>query len=359
MTSRPLDVRVWLVWGSVMMISALMIRNPIVLLELLVVALSVRLTCVPRHRRQGWAWFLRLTAIMASIGVIFNALTVHAGDRILVTLPSAWPVIGGEITLNAIAYGVVSTVAFVTLILIGTTLAAVMNWVELTRVLPRRLAPFAVAGSVAWAFLPQLGVALRDIRETQIARGQPMQGRASLLALIVPLLGGGLDRAMTTAEALEARGFGVQIANGDAPKPRPEQRSGFGIRRAVMLLGLTGLLLAAYSLAVGAGGIWGWLVIPGGGCVFAGLRGSRGPGPDAGATRYRQPVWTWRESAILFASIVAMFAIGFRWIADASLLRFDPYPSLTWPGVDLIAMLAAALLVLPVLIVPVRFEEYP
>jgi len=345
--SPTLDVRVWIAWGGVLMASALMIRNPILLTEILAIALTVRVVCVPPQRRQGWGWFVRVAAIMAVIGVVFNALTVHAGDRVLVTLPSAWPVIGGDLTGNAIVYGLVSSLAFFTLVVIGTTLSPMLRWTELTRVLPRRVMPLAVAGSVAWAFLPQLGTAAREIRETQIARGQTAHGPRELVSLVVPLLGGGLDRAMTTAEALEARGFGVALEGGGAPS-QPW-------RRVSLLAGLFLLLIAAYGIAVGEATPWGIGALPAIVLLALGVRG--GEVTARQTTRYRSHRRTWRDGVVLVASVIAFGMVVVRWFMGADAFRFDPYPSIVAPGVDLIAMLALALTVAPVLVVPDIPEE--
>src|SRR5690606_12556321 len=113
----------------------------------------------------------RTSGLFAAIGVIFNALTVRSGNQVAFKLP----VLDWSITWNAIAYGVVSGVAMVTLVLVGITTAAGLNWIALTRVLPPRLAPLAVSGSVAWSFLPSASQAFTDIREAQAARGHQIR----------------------------------------------------------------------------------------------------------------------------------------------------------------------------------------
>ena len=79
------------------------------------------------------------------------------------------------------------------------------------RLLPERMAALAVAGSVAWSYLPRTTAALTEIREAQMARGYRPRGIRDAAPLVVPLLAGGLERAMITAEALEARAFGAPL----------------------------------------------------------------------------------------------------------------------------------------------------
>lgn len=204
-----LDSRVWVMWAVAATLPALVSRNPIVLVLLLGAVIIVRSTCVPPTSAHSWGWLLRVTVIVAPIAVIFNVLTVRDGDRVIGTIPDGLPVVGGPITANALVYGLVSALASVTLVLIGTTVASVIDWMALGRVLPDRLMPLAVAGTVAWTFLPQASAAFGEIREVQLARGHRVRGVRGVAPILVPLLATSLDRALTTAEALEARGFGA------------------------------------------------------------------------------------------------------------------------------------------------------
>src|SRR5699024_6734532 len=102
-----------------------------------------------------------------------------------------------------------SGVAIVTLVLIGTTVAAGITWADLMRSMPSRIAPLAVAGSVAWSFLPGAARTFHEIRESQQVRGYRLRGVRDLPPLVVPLLGGALDQSIIMSEALEARGFGA------------------------------------------------------------------------------------------------------------------------------------------------------
>ena len=87
------------------------------------------------------------------------------------------------------------------------------------RLLPERMAALAVAGSVAWSYLPRTTAALVEIREAQMARGYRPRGIRDAAPLVIPLLAGGLERAMITAEALEARAFGAPLAPELTPHP--------------------------------------------------------------------------------------------------------------------------------------------
>lgn len=336
------------------MVPPLIMRNPIVVMEIFIIVLTVRSSCVPPERLGGWRWFVRIATIMLAIGVLFNVLTVHSGDRVVVTIPHSWPLIGGDLTLNALAFGVMSAFAFFVLLLIGTTVAALLQWAELLRIVPARLAPIAVAGSVAWAFMPQLGVAVREIREAHLARGRHIRGARQMLPLLVPLLAGSLERALTTAEALEARGFGASIVGG---------RSGDAAQRNVaasrggiaLLIGLVSLLVAAYGIAVGMVTMGLGMAVVGASLLALGFHWR--PARAVVKTRYRMHRWTWRDSVLVTASVIALCGFIWRWIAVPGSLQFEVYPSLEWPAVDLPVMVALAFLIAPAVLLEWK-EEY-
>ena len=344
MTANRLDSRAWLVWGVCAMVPLLIARNPFVIAVVLVSVLAVRIVWMGRAR-QGWGWIVRFAALFMVVGVIFNALTVHSGNQVLFTLPDRIPLVGGAITLNAIAYGVVSGLAILTLVLIGTTVAANLVWADLMRSLPTRLAPLAVAGSVAWSFLPGASRAFQDIRESQAARGHRIRGIRDLLPLIVPLLGGGLERAIVMSEALESRGFGH--SGGAAAVTSPVSR--------LALVGALGSgMLLAYAFAVGQA----QMALAGLALMVALFLVAAGTGRTRAAvtTRYRVSHWSTADGIVAISGVVVLGAFLWRQrvVPDAAI--FNPYPNLEWPVVDLPMLVGLAVLMVPAMIVPSHVE---
>ncbi|MGC4190571.1 MAG: energy-coupling factor transporter transmembrane component T [Thermomicrobiales bacterium] len=331
------DVRAWLVWGGCAFLVAFVARNPFVLAELGMIALTVRFACVSPERLVGIGWMLRLAPVMLAIGVVFNVLTVRSGDRVLLSLPDAWPLIGGDLTWNAFAYGVVSALALFVLLLIGTTLGALARWIDLMRILPQRVAVLAVAGSVAWVFLPELSRSFTDIRESMRLRGMPLHGPRTFLPLIVPLLAQGLERAMTTAEVLEARGFGGTAGAMSARRAWLADLS--------LVAGLVALAAACYDLFTGGRIAWPILLAGGIGALTVGLL--RRPAVVVLRTRYREARWRWTDSLVCAGAIVVAGVFLARWATHRAGLTFDPYPRLTWPPVDLVVMIVLPLLATP------------
>lgn len=334
---RRLDPRAWLIWGAAASLPALLGRNPFPLALVLIVATVVRLAWMgPAPSVVNWAVVARLIGLFTAIGVLFNVLTVRSGDRVIARIPNAVPLVGGAITLNALIYGLLSALAAITLVLVGATMAAGIDWTALVRMLPPGLTTLAVAGSVAFTFLPQTARAFVEIREAQAARGHRVRGVRDLLPLVTPLLNGGLERALTLAESLEARGFGA---------PRNAHRQPSGLARTAAALGLAAGVAAGYLFAVGR--LWSaaLAVLMASLCLTFVVRIAR---PSIVArTRYRETRWRRPDVAVAAASTIAALAVLASANLDSASLRYEPYPTLTAPSIGLPLLLALCLLLAP------------
>lgn len=161
-----------------------------------------------------WAVIVRVVISLLGVSVLFNVLTVHAGDRVFARFPDALPVvggiIGGPLTVNALVYGLLAALATLTLLLAFAAVNAAVGYADLLRLLPTPLAGFGVTLTVAVGFLPQTFSALAEVREAQAVRGlPPPRGVRDLPPLLLPVLALGLERAVSLAEAMAARGFGM------------------------------------------------------------------------------------------------------------------------------------------------------
>lgn len=337
--NRPLDPRAWLLWLAAVSLPALIGRNPFVLAAVLLTVLGVRAVWATAPRFAAWRIVVRLALLFGAISVVFNLLTVHVGDRVIGELPAWLPIIGGIVTVNALAYGLLSGLALLTLVLAGTTIGAVLDWMILLRLLPPRLATLAVAGSVAWALVPQTLVAATEIREAQQARGHRPRGVRDVAPLLVPLLAGSLERSFLLAEALEARGFGSRPPTNTWPLGKS----------VLTATGLAMAVIAAYLLAVGEAAPAIGLFLAGGVAFLVGTRADHG---SASRTRYREPVWGRPEWTVSLAS-VAVLTVEIALLAvDPAAFAFDPYPVLTPPAVNLVLLAALGLLLAPAAVSP-------
>jgi len=337
-----LDPRAWFLWGAAASLPALAGRNPWVLSATILAVVGVRTTWAGRGMASaGWASMLRLALIFATIGAIFNLLTVHIGDRVLLRVPEHVPVVGGPLTLNALIYGVLSGAALLALVLTGTTLGAVLDGPALLRLLPARMMTVAVAGSVAWAFVPQTALAFGQIREAQAARGHRYRGVRDLAPLIVPLVGGGLERAMTMAEALESRAFGVSLGGEDGGSPG---------RRVLFTAGLSGGMVGAYLLA--SGRAWASAMVLAGAMVSLAIALRERPGARMRRTRYRSPRWGWPETVIAGSAGVALAGELLALTVSPGAFAYEPYPGVGMPTIHLPLLVSIAVLMVPAFVTP-------
>jgi len=231
--------------------------------------------------------------------------------------------------------------AVITLVLVGTTVGAMVDWTAVMRLLPPRLTTFVVAGSVAIAFVPQMSVAFREIKEAQAIRGHRFRGVRDLVPIVVPMLTGGLERAVTMAEALESRGFGA-AHDSTAAQHR------FG--SPLIALGLASTTLAGYLIAVGSSR--GAILAAGTGLIAL-VVGWRMTGSVGVRRTYLRPI-VWRTSDWLTVggAALAIAAMCLTFAADPSSLRYEPYPSLTVPRINPLLILAQLVLLIPAFIVP-------
>ena len=117
-----LDARAWLLWYGAVSLPALLGRNPWPLVAALIAVIGVRLAWAHRMTGgQSWSIFARLAVIFALVGVAFNLLTVRSGDWVLFTVPGVLPLVGGELTLNAVVFGVLGGLVVVLLVMAGST----------------------------------------------------------------------------------------------------------------------------------------------------------------------------------------------------------------------------------------------
>lgn len=342
MSAEQLESRAWLLWGIAAIVPMLVARNPWAVIVVLASVMLVRRAWAA-HTRQGWGWIVRLAVVFLAVGVLFNAFTVHSGSDILFTLPEDIPLAGGAVTLNAVVYGVVSGLAVITLVLAGTTVASGLVWADLMRSLPPRVAPLAVAGSVAWSFLPGASRTFAEIRESQAVRGHRLRGARDLPPLVVPLLGGALDQAITMSEALESRGFGSS----------PDEPRRSMLPRVALVVAISAFLLVAYAVAVGQGTTALVAAMAG---IVAAVFALRGSGAGRRRTRYRPSSWQETDTLVCGISLLSLAIVLWRSRVHPEAVIFNPYPHLQWPAMDLLLLAGLALLVTPALLAPASPE---
>ncbi len=235
----------WLAWLAATMVILTITRNPIYLG--LVLGWIGMTHAAVRYRLADQAAPLiisplRFGLFVVVVSALFNGLTVHVGATVLFTLPAAIPFFGGPVTLEALIYGALNGAAIAGLFAAFAVINRVVPVRSLIRVIPRAYYSVAVVASIAITYVPTTRRQFQQIREAQAIRGHRMRGVRSWLPLALPLLTGGLERALQLAEAMMARGF----AGGE---PRPGRGHARG--DAAGTGGVGNRLAAAAGLAAG------------------------------------------------------------------------------------------------------------
>lgn len=324
---RTLHAVTWACWVAAVLVVLSVTRNPIYVgLTLLWIALVwLAVSHAPRTRALPPAPLspLRFGLFVVAMSTLFNALTVHAGRTVLFVIPGRVPLLSGPVTLEAVLYGFINGLVLAGLFAAFMLLSRAVAVRDLIRLIPRAFYPVAVVISIALTFVPTTLQEFRHIREAQAVRGHRMRGLRSWLPLFLPLLTGGMERALQLAEAMMARGFAGAPAADDDTRLRAGMLTGLVLVAAGLLL-----RMAWHIRLTGAGLLVVGLVLMGGTLWQAGRRHPH--------TVYRKRPLQPRDWSVIGAALATagLFLFPVPGIDRAS-LYYLPYPQVTLPSLSL------------------------
>lgn len=320
----------WAWWALAAVVCVHLAPNPVYVGLVVAVALLV----VEAHRKEGplgrvFEVLVTLAAVFVLVRIVLSAVTTTTGgEDVLVTLPSlsmpTWLggfVLGGDVHASVVLHAAVEGVVIVGIIAVFGAFNAVVSHHEIVRSAPRAFHEVGLVVTVALAFAPSTVSAIAAVREADRARtGGQVVRRGRLRRMVVPVLEGGMERAMLLAESMDARGF----AHGGAGPS--ERRAGWLVLGGLLALGgaFVALVGQTASLALLLGVIGAALVA---GAVAVASAGSPRP-------RHR-PTRPGREDALLMLAVSAApvtFAVlaiigepTLRWqVTETALPGFHP-----------------------------------
>ncbi|GAB4401867.1 MAG: hypothetical protein OHK0052_25280 [Anaerolineales bacterium] len=305
----------WLAWLCAALTLALLTRNPLYLLLLWFTLLLVFVRLPVRPEAVLPFSPLMFVLVTVPLAAALNLLLSPFGESVLWRIP-LWQ---RQLTLESLVYGTTNGLLLGVLFTAFAAFNRAVSPPALLRFAPRAFYPLAVITAIALNFVPAMQRQLQAIREAQAIRGHHLRGWRDTLPLFLPLLVGGLERALQLAEAMTARGFA----------PPASQR-----RAAVRWLLLLGLLFwgAAGILAL----VWGsaalWLLLPGGALALSGWQLA---GHAAPRTAYRPMKFSARDAAALVGCALAL--VLFVIPQSRATLWYDPYPLLAPPSFEMLA----------------------
>jgi energy-coupling factor transport system permease protein len=324
---RSFDPRAWVVWLLAGGLLALGTRNPLYLLLLLVIARVVHGACAAPDAAGYGATaprlpFWRLAGVILFFSTLFNLLTAHVGETVLAVLPDGWWLIGGPLTLEAAVYGFTTGLSLITLLSLFLAFNAIVPTAELAGLTPAALYELGLVLLVAITYVPETARHFQRIREAQAIRGHRLRGLRDWRPIVIPLLVGGLERALNLAETMVARGYGATAQVGIPRRAR-----------LLLLLALGGALGGALRLVWGR--VDGWALIAAG--ALAVSVAYRELSRRAPRTRYRPRRWTRADAVVVVAALLPLvLLLPLPALAGAG-LDYAPYPRLAPPPFSLVA----------------------
>jgi energy-coupling factor transport system permease protein len=198
--------RAFAAWSAAALVVVLTSTNPVYRVLVLLLALNVLLSL--RRPDAALRPLFIAVGVASGLAVILNALLSHTGAHTIVVLPSQLPGIGGQITTEAVIYGVDVALGLAAAVLAMAPLSRVLYPHDLIDAFPRVLQRTAALTGAAVNLVPAVARSALAISEAQRMRG----GRATRLrewhAVAAPIVVSALDDSLQLAEAMEARGFG-------------------------------------------------------------------------------------------------------------------------------------------------------
>ncbi len=192
-------------WTLALILAALSIEDPLVL-----TMLAGAIVCAGACAGVGGQLVrsLRTAVIVALPIVAVNVLVSRDGLTVFIRLGDLGPFGQGNLTLEALVYGLVIALK-VTLIMLATTLGSLaVDPDELLRGVRRLSFRSALTASLATRMIPVLAGDARRLAEAQRTRPDALRARTrTRVRLLSAIVGSSLDRAMDMAATLELRGF--------------------------------------------------------------------------------------------------------------------------------------------------------
>lgn len=340
----------WWIWALGLGTAASRTTNPLLLALLIGVAgyvVAARRTEAPWARSYGA--FVKLGLAVIGIRLLFATVlgSPIPGTHLLFTLPEIplpdWAQgvrIGGKVTLEGLIFALYDGLKLATLLICVGAANALASPSRLLKSLPGALYEAGVAVVVAMTFAPNLIADVRRLRAARRLRGRPDSGVRGLLQVGLPVLEGALERSVSLAAAMDARGYGRT-----AKVPAPVRRA----TAALTLGGLIGVCAGTYGLLAASGAGYGLPVLLIG--TASALAGLWLGGRRSVRTRYRPDVWGVR--AWLIAASGAATATLMIWTSTTDPAALQPQiVPLTTPTLPLWPAAGILLALLPAFVAP-------
>jgi len=338
---RALHPGAWWVWSLGLAVIATRTNNLIIFAVLVA---AVVLVVMLRRGDTPWAMNFRLYAVVASVivvvRVVFRLVFAAGGSHVLFNLPSI-KLFGtlsllGPVSAEALLAGVQSGVQLGAMVLFVGAANSLASPKRLLAASPGALYEFGTVAVVTVSVFPQLAESVRRVGRARLLRDGQGGAKHTLRQVVMPVLADALDRSLSLAGAMDARGYGRRSA---LPG---------GVRKAanaLLLVALCALCIGLYGLISGLA-VAGWLVLVGFAAAVVSLRLA---GQRAQRTRYRPDVWGATEWLVTLCGVLPAGVV----IAMGSLDPVTVYPGVSqWPTMNPLLLVGLLVAALPALAAP-------
>ena len=327
----------WILWFAVSLIILLSTRNPIYIIMVLVGCFILGFNLLQKDESSFWfKQNFRFLLTMIFISTFINGLFTHIGSTRIFTIPAHWPLIGGEITLESIAYGAINGLIISAIYLLFNVLNLALSIKQLINLIPRAFYPIAIMTSIALTFFPSIQKRAKEIKEAQMIRGNAMKKVTDWLPILMPLLITSLENAFLLSESMMARGFHTQTN---------EKETRFPL--LMLVLGIfsifSGLLLNLYNYSSAifiSLYIFGFVII----CASIWITNR-----SAQVTKFYRETWKRNDiiASAIFITALVIF-ITMRITGNLPTLSYTPYPTLSLPDFQFAPLILCSLTTLPI-----------
>jgi energy-coupling factor transport system permease protein len=263
-------------------------------------------------------------------------LFTHIGQTTLFLIPQSWFLIGGNITLESLVYGLINGMIIGTIYLAFNILNLSLSVRQLTHLIPVALRPIAMTVTITLTFFPSIQQRAREIKEAQMIRGNQMKKIRDWLPLLLPLLISSLENAVQLSESMTSRGFETQ------PDLKNTKLTLVSLIISTFSV-FSAWILSLYNYPV-------YLTLPlyifGGMVIFVTFISAS---KKSSITHYRKEVWTKKDvfaSGIFLLSLIGLVIL--LQFGRLSSFSYSPYPTLRFPDFSITGIMLSVVPLLPI-----------
>lgn len=238
-------------WSAACMFIVLSSSNPVYKGLVLAAALIAIGAAAGLRRMRPLLLGVSLIAIVATF---LNFVSAHLGSTVLISLPAQVPILGGDYTLEALAFGAVGGLTIAAAILAASPFSLLLASHDVIDAMPAALSRTGAAVAASVNLVPVVAASFVQVSEAQRLRGWRPRGPRSWAEIVVPVVLTSVEGSIQLAESMEARGYGAG--------PRTLAGSVRMTRGDWMIVAASALAVASFVVARAAGWAADWYAYP-------------------------------------------------------------------------------------------------